>query len=142
MKLNNLKKYIIPALVSLVILLLPTVSVVAQGRDITGGGLRELKRASDQDAGGQGITDLGIRGTDRTAVVELIARIVNWILYLSGAIAVLLVIWGGFLYLTARGNDTQAGQGTKTIKNALLGLVIIILSYVIVNVVVDFITNA
>ncbi len=73
-------------------------------------------------------------------VVSLIGRIIRYALYLVGAIAVLFVLYGGFLYLTAGGAEDQAKKGRQTIEYALIGIAIVILSYVIVNVVVNFIT--
>jgi type IV secretory pathway VirB2 component (pilin) len=75
------------------------------------------------------------------SVTELIARVINILLFFAGIVAVVFVIIGGFMYMTARGNDTQAGQGIKTLKHALVGLVIVILAYVLVRVVVDFLVR-
>ncbi|MBX4205160.1 MAG: pilin [Candidatus Doudnabacteria bacterium] len=56
---------------------------------------------------------------------------------LAGLIAVAMLIYGGFRYITSAGNEEMAKAGKKTITNALIGLVIIILSFVIINVVTN-----
>ncbi len=56
---------------------------------------------------------------------------------ISGLIAIAFIIYGGFQYITSRGNDEQAESGKKTLTNAIIGLVIVILSYLIVVVVVN-----
>ncbi len=72
-------------------------------------------------------------------IVGLISTVIRIILFISGAVAVLFVVIGGATYLTAGGNDEQTAKAKKTITNALIGIVIIILSYVIVNVVVNLV---
>lgn len=66
-----------------------------------------------------------------------IGVIIRMVLSIAGLVAVALIIWGGFRYITARGDDKVVGEAKKTITNALIGLVIIILSYVIVTVVTN-----
>lgn len=81
-------------------------------------------------------------GATRTLDVPSTVRLViNWALYLAAIIAVIFVIIGGFLYITSAGNEGQAGKGRTTMINALIGLVIIVLSYLIVSIVYNFITN-
>ncbi len=72
----------------------------------------------------------------------LIANIVRLLLLFAGGIAVLFIIIGGYQYLTSAGNEEQAESGKKTLINALIGIVIIVLAYVIVNVVVSLVTNS
>ncbi len=78
--------------------------------------------------------------TERT--VEQISRlIINWALYLSAIIAVIFIIIGGFKYITSQGNATKAGEGRQTLINALIGLTMIVLSYIIVQIVYNFLIS-
>ncbi len=70
-------------------------------------------------------------------IPELIAAIIRILLMIGGAIAVLFVIIGGYQYLTSGGNEEAAEKGRKTVTNALIGVVVVVLSWVIVNVVVN-----
>ena len=92
----------------------------------------------------KGLFDIGTAfptGVRQQSVRDLVHTIINWALYLAAIIAVLIIIYGGFLYITARGNDTQAAAGTKTLTRAIIGLVIIVLSYMIVQVVYNFLVG-
>ncbi len=100
------------------------------------GGLGDLQSCS-----GNQIPTAGVNLNTREGVVALIAKIIEWALYLSGAVAVIFVIIGGYRYLTAGGNEETATKARKSVVNALIGLVIIILAYVIVNVVTNFVTR-
>ncbi len=74
-------------------------------------------------------------------LTELIAKVINYLLYFSGTIAVLFIIIGGFWYMTSSGNEEQAEKGQKTLLNAVIGLVLIVMAYVIVNIVVNTLTS-
>lgn len=64
---------------------------------------------------------------------EIILRLLQVVLSLVGVIAMLVIVYGGFLYLTAAGDDTKAQQGKKTVLYAAIGLLIIGLSAALVN---------
>lgn len=76
-----------------------------------------------------------------TTITDLIINIIKILLFVSGGIAVLFVIYGGFLYLTAGGNEEQAEKGKTALVNAIIGIIIVILAYVIVNVVVNLVSG-
>ena len=65
----------------------------------------------------------------------IIMKAIGWILPLAGLIAVLFVIIGGFQYVMSGVDEEMAEKGKKTLKNAIIGVVIIVLSWVIVAVV-------
>ncbi|TAN33490.1 hypothetical protein EPN28_01600 [Patescibacteria group bacterium] len=60
------------------------------------------------------------------------ARIIRIALSLIGMVLVVLILYGGFLWMTAGGNDEQIGKAKKVIINAIVGLIIIMASYAIV----------
>lgn len=72
----------------------------------------------------------------------LIRTVINWLLGIAFGVAVLFLIIGGFWYITSAGNEETAEKGKNTAINAIIGIVIIILSWVIVNVVSSFVGGA
>jgi hypothetical protein len=67
---------------------------------------------------------------------ELIMYVIsNILLPVAGLIAVLFIIIGGYQYLVSGANPDLAKRAKQSLTGAVLGLVIIILSYVIVRVV-------
>lgn len=128
---NLFKKIFLASFVAISLLFVPALATAQAPSD----GLDALNDQSE------GVDDYGIQADDQEGVVELIATVIDWALYISGAIAVVFVIIGGYRYLTSGGNEEQATTGRKTVINALIGLVIIMLAYVIVNVVVGFIVG-
>lgn len=80
------------------------------------------------DSGGTGLPN-------DSSARDFIVRVINIALALAGLIAVFFLILGGFRYVTSLGNEEAAGQAKKIILNAIIGIVIIILSFVIVRVI-------
>ncbi len=84
----------------------------------------------------------GVAGSQTlTGSNGLIANVIRLLLLVAGALAVVFVIYGGYQYITAGGNEEQAEGGKKTLVNAIIGVVVIILSYVIINVVINTIAG-
>ena len=63
--------------------------------------------------------------------------IIQQLLKVVGILALAFIIIGGFQYITSAGNEEQAETGKKTLTNAIIGLVIAILSYTIVIVIIN-----
>ncbi len=79
--------------------------------------------------------------TSSQSLGELIANAIRLMLLFAGAIAVVFVIIGGYQYLTSGGNEEQAEKGQKTLTNAVIGVVIVVLAYVIINVIVNLVSS-
>ncbi len=58
-----------------------------------------------------------------------IARIINIVLSFLGIIAVVLIIFAGFQWMTAGGNEEQIKKAKGLLKNAVIGLVIILMAW-------------
>ena len=75
-------------------------------------------------------------------VAGLIKLIINWLLGIAFAIAVLFLIIGGFWYITSAGNEETAEKGKNTAVNAIIGIIIIVLAYVIINVIAGLVQSS
>jgi len=77
----------------------------------------------------------GLPGDKSSTITGEISLYIRYFLTIVGLIAVVYLIYGGFRYIMSAG-DSEAAEGAKnTIVNAIIGLVVIILSYVIVVVI-------
>lgn len=50
-----------------------------------------------------------------------------------GTVAVILIIYAGYLWTTAGGNEDQVGQAKGIIKQTVVGMAIVVLAYAIVS---------
>lgn len=64
---------------------------------------------------------------------QLVKGIVNGILYFVGILSVIMLIWGGILYTTSSGDSSKVTTAKNTIMYAVIGLVVAIFAYAIVN---------
>lgn len=67
----------------------------------------------------------------------LIARVTNWLISLAGLYAVIHVIVSGFKLVMSQGNDEAVKKAKEGITNAILGFVLVLGAFLIVNTVVS-----
>lgn len=70
---------------------------------------------------------------DNLDIRSAILSIVNWILTFLGLIAVLLIIYAGFLFIFSQGDEKQISKAKQIIIYVGIGIIVILLSYAIVQ---------
>ena len=78
---------------------------------------------------------------NKEAFSGTVIGIINNVLGVIGLVAVVFVVYGGFLYLTSAGDASKTKKAKETLFYALIGLVIVGLAYAIVNFVIIHIIN-
>lgn len=68
-----------------------------------------------------------------TDIRLLIARVISAVLSIIGVIALLMFVYGGFLWMISGGNEGQVEKGKEVLKWTTLGIILIVSAYVIVN---------
>lgn len=63
----------------------------------------------------------------------LVTNITNILLFVVGALAVIMIIWGGLRYATSAGNAANVTAAKNTIMYAIVGLIIAFLAFAVVN---------
>lgn len=66
------------------------------------------------------------------SIQEVIGGVTNWVLGIAAGITILFLIVGGIYYITAAGDDKQMEEGKKIINYAIIGLIVILISYSLV----------
>ncbi len=77
----------------------------------------------------EGSSFIGGRGS----IASFILNIAKFLTYIAGAVAVLFLVYGGFLIIVDNGDEARSKKGKKILFNALYGLIITIIAYTIVN---------
>lgn len=70
------------------------------------------------------------------------ARIINVALGLIGIVLVVLILYGGFVYMTSGGAEDKIATAKKIITNAIIGLVIILSAWAITRFVIERLLSA
>jgi len=68
--------------------------------------------------------------------------VINVFLSLLGIIFLILILYGGFLWMTAAGNEEKIKKATQVIGRAVIGIIIVAMAYGITYFVLQAVTNA
>ena len=108
-------------------------------------GLSTLAVAWCVQAGSAGATDLfnqvctgsgsqssACNKTNDDIVSRTVGKVTNLVTYISGIVAVIMIMVGGFLYLTANGDASKVADAKNTIVFTLIGVTVVVLSRFII----------
>ena len=76
-----------------------------------------------------------------TTVVGCITTIITILLAVVFVFAVVFLIIGGFRYIVSQGNEEAVEKAKGTIVNSIIGIVVVLLAWVILNVVVNLVNT-
>lgn len=130
MRIRSLKTTVI-SLVALVVLAIPAIAVspvAAQIDDTT----RTAACEGIGAAGGDCFDDTA--NTSINSIVENVINILSWIV---GIAAVIMIIIGGFRYITSGGDSNSIAAAKNTILYAIIGLVVAAMAQILVQFVLN-----
>lgn len=76
-------------------------------------------------------------GDSARSLGDSIKIVTNVLLFIIGAISVIMIILGGLNYVLSNGDQTKVTSAKNTILYAVIGLVVALLAFAIVNFVLD-----
>ena len=71
------------------------------------------------------------KDANKEAVLLFIAKVINWALTTVSLIFLIFIVYAGYRYMTAGGESEPREQAIKTIKTAVIGLAIVLGSFII-----------
>jgi len=97
------------------------------------------------DTAKSNVADVGDKagvGSAATAnLPEVIGRIINVVLGFIGILLLGYILYAGFLWMTAGGDEGKVKTATTMIRNAIIGLLIIVAAFAISNFVLGSLIN-
>ena len=81
---------------------------------------------------------LGSGGRDIPTLIDTIA---TWLLGIGSTIAVIIVIWAAFLFMTSGGNKEKVTTARKTLWYAIIGLTILLLAKGVTSIIQNFLSG-
>lgn len=81
---------------------------------------------------------LGLGSAD---LQETVIAIIQWVLGLLGLVAVIMILVGGFKWMTAGGNEESIESAKKLLTAAIIGLIIVLLAWAIVIFAIGVLNN-
>ena len=70
-------------------------------------------------------------------VVILINQIAGWFQAIVLVIAIIMIMYSGFLWMTAGGDDVKLGTAKKTLIYGLVGIAVVVLAYTATSIVTN-----
>ena len=127
------KRFIVAGIASLMLVapgVVPSLAAVAVA-DTVSNGLCEGTNIATGSATGSACNDKTASGS----ISSIANNVVNIFSIVVGVIAVIMIIWGGFKYITSGGDSGNVSAAKNTLIYAVVGLIIVALSQFIVHVV-------
>jgi len=78
---------------------------------------------------------------DARSIPQLINGIIDVLLGVVGAIALIMFIYGGIMWMTSAGNEARITKGQETLRWATVGLIIIFSSYALLELIFKALTG-
>ena len=79
---------------------------------------------------------------DSTKIEDVIINVINGVVGVFGIVATVFIIVGGVGYMTSNGDSGKVEKAKKTILYAVIGLIVSVLAFAIVNFVVANVINS
>jgi len=81
----------------------------------------------------EAVTAAGLMNNNQRDLPTLVGSILGTALSFIGVLFFALMVFGGFMWMTARGNEEQTKKALNTITAAVIGLIIVLSSYTITS---------
>lgn len=92
--------------------------------------------AAGIDSARSGANKVKTGGSNSNSVNSLLRTVTNVLLFVIGAVAVIMIVVGGIKYVTSNGSSERITSAKNTIMYAVVGLIVAIAAYAIVDFVI------
>ena len=100
-----------------------------------------VETTTAQEIGLNYAANTGLVNSAQSDPKQMAVNIVRYLMTFLGIIAVVIILLGGFKWMTAAGNEDKVAEAKKLIVAGIIGLIIILASFAIVKFVVSMTTN-
>lgn len=138
---QKIKKLIVVTMVSLSIMapgLVPALAGAAFANTITDQVCQGANSAANGTSGGSSCVP---SQSGETGIQTVANKAVSIFSLIVGAISIIMIIVGGFRYITSGGSSEKVGGAKNTLIYAIIGLIIVALAQFIVHYVLNTTTN-
>ena len=60
---------------------------------------------------------------------QIVAEVIQIALGVTGTIFIILILIAGYWYITAKGDESKVEKATKTLRGAIIGLIVVLMAY-------------
>ena len=136
---KNLRKTIVSLLSAAALVVVPIALPAGVAYAASGASIGNCLAQGSNLSAPTSSTDCPDNGTDNgnTNINNIIKTIINVFSWVVGVVAVIMIIVGGFRYVTAGGDSNNVSSAKNTIIYAIIGLVIVAMAQFIVQFVLN-----
>ena len=80
--------------------------------------------------------------TSQTDLPSMVGKVINYLLGFLGVVFMILVLVGGYLWMTSGGNEEQVKKAKGFITAAVNGLIVVSLAYALAYIIVQSLSKA
>ncbi|MEK7629304.1 MAG: TrbC/VirB2 family protein [Patescibacteria group bacterium] len=81
---------------------------------------------------------VGVESFTKERLTSTVTIVVNYIIGIVAIVAVVMIVWAGYLYITAGMDEKNVEKAKKMLLYGIIGIVVVILSYSIVSFATSF----
>ncbi len=70
-------------------------------------------------------------------LIKIIFTAIQYVLAFLGVVALVVIIIGGFMWMTAGGNEEKVGKAKKVLIQGLIGLIVVLLAFALASFVIS-----
>lgn len=96
--------------------------------------------AATSDGAGSFFMNCNFDNPGKDNIVCVIKNITNDLVKIVGALIIVIVVISGIMYIVSAGNPEQTALAKKTLVGAIIGLIIVLLSYFMVAVIIKLLS--
>ena len=134
---NRTKRFILNSLLYLAV----SVALLG-GLALTASAQTQLAQAISSDYGLEATANAAGLPVGDLNPIDIAATIVNLVLGFLGVLLVILIVYAGFMWMTAAGNEDKISEAKKLMGAGVVGLVIILAAYAIAAFVINQLVEA
>jgi len=97
--------------------------------------------AQDADIGMNYAENLDLQASEEKDIRVFIVEIVRYFITFLGIIAVAMVMYSGFLWMTSNGEPEKVTKAKRTLINSIIGLIVVISAFAIVTFIINLISD-
>ncbi len=125
---NKLVKYFLLTGLALNFLVLPAIVLADEPAAPAASADTSISGLLDEAAGSGGAGYNTSEEMRQTGIATIVGTVARAFISLIGIIFVSYTIYGGFLWMTARGNDEQISKAKNTIRDGVIGIIVVLAS--------------
>ena len=125
----NLKLKIFPVSLLLFVMLISPLTGFGQSAENVDDVIGDLKDTAEQSG-------IIVDNKQPPTLYQTIGKFINLFLAFLGVVFLIIIIYAGFVWMMAKGNQEEVNRAIDWMKNAFIGIIIVLAAYLLTNYVV------